>query len=245
MSACPGRGTALSNSNWKSVKCRKIGSENAIVVQLPAARFDGTVLPHHKPLLDEQGSCCVMLLAQDCARCSFGDSEAGPTRELHLWLQVGSSTGDPPIENAELMLPSKHWLALLAATDNREVAQKLRSFGFAPLALASVVLRASGGSVALQEGSCLDWTISGPGRGPATIGVHHAMLMPDDGLDAAQHRVAALISGAVMGQPGELRVSGSALNPFFLPGERLAALVHCMPELAADVVWHRRRSEMP
>ena len=186
-----------------------------------------------------------MLLAQDCARCSFGDSEAGSTQELHLWLQVGSSTEDPPIENAELMLPSKHWLALLAATNNREVAKKLGLFGFDPLTLTGVALRASGGSVALHDGSRLDWTISGPGRGPATIGVHHAMLMPDDGLDAAQHRVAALISGAVMAQPGELRVSGSALEPFLLPGERLTALVHRMPELAADVVWHRRRSEMP
>jgi hypothetical protein len=71
------------------------------------------------------------------------------------------------------------------------------------------------------------------------------MLMPDDGLDAAQHRVAALISGAVMGQPGELRVGGSALEPFFLRGERLAALVHQMPELTADIVWHRRWSETP
>ena len=235
----------MSNSNWKSVKSLKIGSENAIVVQIPAARFEGKLLPHHKPLVDEQDSCRVMLLAQDCTRCSFEASEAGPTHELHLWLQVGSSTEDPPIENAELMLPSKHWLALLAATDNREVAKKLRSFGFDPLPLTSVALRASGGSVVLQDGSCLEWTVSGPGRGPATIGVHHAMLMPDDGLDAAQHRVAALISGAVMGQSGELRVSGSALEPFFLPGERLAALVHRMPELAADVVWHRRRSEMP
>ena len=235
----------MSHETQEAVKSRKIGSESAIVVQLPAARFEGKVLPHHKPLADEQGRCRLMLLAQNCAQCSFGDSEAGPTQELHLWLQVGSSTEDPPIEHAELMLPSKHWLALLAATDNRAVAKKLRSFGFDPLPLASVKLRASGGTVGLQDGSCLEWTISGPGRGPATIGVHHAMLMPDDGLDVAQHRVAALISGAVMGQPGEIRISGSAFEPFFLHDERLAALVHCMPELTADVVWHRRRSEMP
>ena len=235
----------MSHEPQKAVKSRKIGSENAIVVQLPAARFEGKILPHHKPLIDEQDRCRVMLLAQSCAQCSFGNSEAGPAQELHLWLQVGSSTEDPPIENAELMLPSKHWLALLVATDNREVAKKLRSFGFDPLALTSVELRANGGSVKLQDGSCLEWTISGPGRGPATIGVHHAMLMPDDEPDVAQHRVAALISGAVMGQPGEIRIGGSALKPFFLPGERLAALVHSMPKLAADVVWHRRPSEMP
>ena len=235
----------MSHSNWESVKSLKIGSENAIVVQLPAARFEGKLLPHHKPLVDEQDRCRVMLLAQDCTRCSFADSEAGPTQELHLWLQLGSSTEDPPIENAELMLPSKQWLALLAATDNREVAKKLRSFGFDPLPLTSVALRASGGSVVLQDGSRLEWGVSGPGRGPVTIGVHHAMFMPGDELDAAQHRVAALISDAVMEQPGELRVSGSALEPFFQPGERLAALVHRMPELAADVVWRRRRPEMP
>lgn len=234
----------MSRESRGDVRSRKVGSENGIVVQLPADRFAGKVLPHHQPPVDEQGRYRVMLLAQDCTRCSFADGEAGPTQELHVWLQVGSSTGDPPIEKAELMLPSQHWIALLAATNNPVVAEKLRSFGFDPFLLESAKLRASGGSVELQDDSRLEWTIAGPGRGPATIGVHHTMFMPDDGPDAAQHRVAALITGGVLGQPGELRVQGSALAPFLLPGERLAALVHSMPALAADVVWHRRRPEM-
>ena len=89
-----------------TVESRKIGSENAIVVQLPARRFD----------VDERDCYRIMLLAQNCTRCSFGDEEAGSTKELHLWLQVGSSTGGARIENADLMLPSKSWLAMLAAT---------------------------------------------------------------------------------------------------------------------------------
>jgi len=66
------------------------------------------------------------------------------------------------------------------------------------------------------------------------------MFLPDDEASATGHRVAALISGAVMAQPGELHVHGSALKPFLLSGERLPALVHRMPELEADVVWRRR-----
>lgn len=226
-----------------AVRSRKVGSENAIVVQLPARRFDGKILPGHNPPADDQDRYRVMLLAQNCSLCSFGDGEAGPTQELHLWLQLGSYTGDPPIEHAEMMLPSKHWLALLAATNNPEVAKQFRSFGFDPLPLARIALHASGGSAGLQNGSRLEWSISGSGRGPATVGVHHALSMPDDGPDAARHRVGALITDAVMEQPGELRVYGSALEPFLLPDERLAALVHSMPKLAADVVW-RRRSEV-
>jgi hypothetical protein len=222
------------------VRSRKVGSENAVVVQLPSQRFMGVVPPHHRPPADEQDCHTVMLLAQDCSRCSFGDSEAGPTRELHLWLLVGSSTDAPPIENADTMLPSKDWLALRAATDNSQVEANLRSFGFDPLGLASVELRSSGGSVALQDDARLEWTIAGPGRGPARLGVHHTMFMPDDGPDAAGHRVAALISDAVMAHPAELHVHGSALEPFLLPGERLPALVHRMPKLEADVVWRRR-----
>jgi hypothetical protein len=228
----------------EAVRSQKVGAENAIVVQLPADRFLDKVQPHRSPPVDEQGRYCVMLLAQACARCSFGDDEAGPAQELHVWLQVGSSTEDPPIENADVMLPSQHWLALIAATDNPVVEANLRSFGFNPLRLASVDLQPGGGSLQLQEGASLEWSTTGPGRGPATIGVRHAMFLPDDEPDATGHRVAALISGAVMAQPGELRVQGSALEPFLLSDERLPALVHRMPELKADVVW-RRRSKTP
>jgi hypothetical protein len=230
----------MSPGNEVSVRSQKLGSENAIVVQLPAGRFLGRILPHHTPPVDEQGRYGVMLLAQDCTRCSFGDGEAGPTQELHLWLQVGSSTEDPPIENADVMLPSQHWLALAAATNNPVVEANLRSFGFDPSRLASVDHRSGGGSLQLGEGTRLEWTITGPGHGPATLGVHHAMVMPDDGPDAAGHQVAALLSGAVMGHPGELLVQGSALEPFLLSGERWPALVHRMPKLEADVVWRRR-----
>lgn len=219
---------------------QKLGSENAIVIPLPSERFLGMVMPQHSPPVDQEGHFCVMLLAQDCARCSFGDDQAGPTQELHLWLQLGSSSEDPPIENVDVMLPSKHWLALFAATTNRVVKENLRSFGFDPGRCVGMELRSGGGCVELQSGTRLDWTIAGPGRGPATIGVHHSMFMPDDGSDAAGHRVAARISGAIMAQPGELRVHGSSLEPFLLPGERLPALVHRMPKLEADVAWRRR-----
>ena len=226
-----------------TVKSRKIGSENAIVVQLPARRFDGRILFHHVPLVDEYDRYRIMLLAQKCTRCSFGDEKAGSTKELHLWLQIGSSTGGPRIENADLMLPSKSWLAMLAATNNPVVAKNFRSFGFDPILLANTELHESGGSVTFQDGSRLEWTISGSGRGPVTAGVHHSLFMPDEGLEEAEHHVGALISDAVMGQPGELSVHGSALEPFLLAGEKLAALVHSMPKLAADIVW-RRRSEV-
>jgi len=224
----------------EAVSSQKLGSEDAIVIPLPADRFLGMIMPHHSPPVDQEGRYCVMLLAQDCARCSFGDGEAGPTQELHLWLQVGSSTEDPPIEHVDVMLPSKHWLALFAATTNRVVEAHLRSFGFDPWRCAGMELQSGGGFLELQGGTRLYWTIAGPGRGPATIGVHHSMFMPDGGPDAARHRVAARISGAVMAQPGELRVHGSSLEPFLLPGERLPALVHRMPKLEADVVWRRR-----
>lgn len=223
-----------------AVRSSKLGSEHAIVAQLPAERFRGKIPPHHSPPRDDQDRYRVMLLAQHCTRCSFGDDEAGPAQELHVWLQVRPSTEAPPIENADLMLPSNHWLALLAATDNPVVEENLRSFGFDPLRLASVDLQPTGGSLELQDGGRIDWTIGGPGRGPVTVGVHHAMVMPDDGLDAVGHQVAALVSDAVLAHPGELHVCGSSLAPYLLPGERLPALVHRLPGLEADVVWRRR-----
>jgi len=156
---------------------------------------------------------------------------------------VDSSTDDLPIAKADVMLPSQHWLALLAATDNPVVEANLQSFGFEPLQLVSVELSSSGGSLALHDGSRLEWTVAGPGRGPAAVGVHHSICMPDARPDASCHRVAALIWGAALGQPGELRVHGSTLEPFLLSAERLPALVHRMPKLEADIVW-RRRAEL-
>ena len=223
-----------------TVESRKIGSENAIVVRLPTRRFDGKISSDHTPLVDERDCYRIMLLAQNCTRCSFGDEEAGSTKELHMWLQVGSSTGGPRIENADLMLPSKSWLAMLAATNNPVVAKNFRSFGFDPILLVNIELHESGGSVVLQDDSRLEWTISGSGRGPATAGVHHALIMPDDRPNVAEHHVGALITDAVMEQPGELQVYGSALEPFLLAGERLTVLVHSMPKLVADIVWQRR-----
>lgn len=223
------------------VRSGKLGSENAIVVQLPPERFMGAIPPHYEPPKDPQGRYRIMLLAQDCTRCWFGDGEAGAARELHLWLQLGSATGDTrPIAGADLSLPLQQWLALFVATNNPVVEANLRSFGFDPARLASAELRAGGGSLALHDGAHLEWFVAGEGRGPSAIGVHHALFMPGDGPDAAPHRVAALIGDAVMGQPGELRVHGAALEPFLRSGERLRALVHRMPALEADIVWHPR-----
>jgi len=230
----------MSLGSKDAVLSSKLGSENGIVAQLPAERFRDTIPSHHRPPVDDQDRYRVMLLVQDCTRCSFGDDEAGPARELHVWLLTASSTEAPPIENADVMLPSNDWLALLAATDNPVVETNLRTFGFDPLRLASVDLRPGGGSLELRDGDRLDWTITGPGRGPTTIGVHHCLVMPEDGPDAVGHRVAALVSDAVLAQPGELRVHGSFLEPYLLPGERLPVLVHRLPKLEANVVWRRR-----
>lgn len=230
----------MSPGSKDAVRSVKLGSENGIVAQLPTERFRGRVPPHHRPPVDDHDRYRVMLLVQDCTRCSFGDDEAGPTHELHVWLLAGSSIEAPPIENADVMLPSNRWLALLAATDNPVVEASLRSFGFDPLRLASVDLLPGGGSLELRDGDRLEWTIAGPGRGPATIGVHHAMFMPEDGPDAVGHHVAALVSDAVLAHPGELRVHGSSLEPYLLPGEQLPVLVHRLPRLEADVVWRRR-----
>jgi hypothetical protein len=222
------------------VRSRKLGAENGIVVQLPAERFQGSIPPDWDPPADEQGRYRIMVLVQDCDRCSFGGGDAGAAHELHLWLQLGSATDTRPIAGADVSLPSQQWLALFVATDSSVVETNLRSFGFDPARLTGAELRTDGGSIALQDGAHLEWLVAGEGRGPATIGIRHALFMPGDGPEAAPHRVAALISDAVMGQPGELRVHGGSLEPILRSGERLRALVHRMPVLEADIDWRTR-----
>jgi hypothetical protein len=223
------------------VRSRKLGSEDAIVVQLPPERFVRAIPPRYVPSVDDQGRYRIMLLAQDCRRCSFGDREAGAVHELHVWLQLVPAKADTrPIRGVEVSLSPQQWLALFVATDTRMVELKLRSFGFHPARLAAAKSRAGGGSIALEDGAHLGWLVAGPGRGPATVGVHHDIFLPGDPPGAAPHQVTARISDAVMGQPGELHVHGEALEPFLRSGEQLQALVHRMPVLEADIVWRPR-----
>lgn len=223
------------------MRSRKVGSEDAIVVRVPTGRFADRRIPaHHDLPRDEVDRVQLMLLAQDCTLCSFGDGEVGPTQELHLWLQVDSAPDHHPIEGADLMLPSMRWVTLCAATSNPAVDEHLRSFGFDPIRVASVTHRTGGGCLQFPDHQRIEWTIEGPGRGPAPVGVRHTMVMPDDGPDAVGHAVTALIADAVLGAPGELRVHTTALEPFLLANERLPAVVHRLPKLRANIVWQRR-----
>jgi len=141
------------------------------------------------------------------------------------------------MEGVDLMLPSMKWVALTVGTTNPEVEARFRAFGFEPIRTARVDLQPGGGFLRFPDGDRLEWTTEGPGRGPTRIGVRHRLFLPGHGPEAVGNEISALVSGAIMGQPGELRVDTSNLEPFLLNGERFRALVHRMPELTAEIVW--------
>jgi len=222
-----------------TVKSRKVGSEDTIVVKLPSERLQGSIPLHLDPPRDNQGHLRAMIVVQDCTQCSFGDVEAGRTQEMHLWVQLGSTPDENPMEGVDLMLPSMQWVALAVATTNPEVEAQFRTFGFDPIRLARVGLESEGGVLGFPDGDRLEWTIEGPGRGPAEIGVRHRLFLPGHGPEAVGNEVSAIVSGSMMGQPGRLQVHSSNLEPLLLDGECLAALVHRMPKLTAEIAWHR------
>lgn len=222
-----------------TVKSRKVGSEDTIVVKLPGERFQELIPAHFDPPRDNRGCVRAMLVVQDCTRCSFGDVETGPTQEMHLWLQLGSSPDANRMEGVDRMLPSMQWVALTVATTNPEVDGRFRTFGLDPIPPARVSLQSRGGSLTFPDGDRLEWTIEGPGRGPVQVGVRHRLFVPGHRPEALGNEISALVSGAIMGQPGELLAGTSNLEPFLMNGERFRALVHRMPELTAEIVWRQ------
>jgi len=230
-----------------TVRSRKVGSEHTIVLKLPRERFQGLVPAHVDPPRDNRGCVRAMLVVQNCTRCSFEDVEAGPTQEMHLWVQLGSSPDANRMEGVDLMLPSMQWAALTVATTNPEAEGRFRTFGFDPIRPARVSLQSGGGTLTFPDGDRLEWTIEGPGRDPAQLGVRHRLFLPGHGPEAVGNEISALVSGGIMGQPGELRVGTSNLEPFLMNGERFRALVHRMPELTAEILWRLgpRNSSFP
>ena len=220
-----------------TVKSRKIGSEDTLVVKLPGERLQGLIPAHFNPPRDNRGCVRAMLVVQDCTRCSFGGVEAGPTQEMHLWVQLGSSPDENRMEAVDLMLPSMQWVALTVATNNPEAERRFRRFGYDPIRPARVNLQSGGGTLTFPDGDRIEWNIEGPGRGPARIGVRHRLFLPTHGPAEVGSEISALVSGAIMGQPGKLRVGTSNLEPFLMNNERFRALVHRMPELTAEIVW--------
>jgi hypothetical protein len=229
----------MTSETADTVKSRKVGSEDTIVVKLPSERFQGVIPAHFNPPRDSRGCFRAMLVVQDCTQCSFGDAEAGPTQEVHLWVQLGSSPDEDPMEGVDLMLPSMQWVALAVATTNPEVEGRFRTFGFEPIRPARAGFHSGGGFLGFPDGDRLEWTIEGPGRGPVRIGVRHRLFLPGYGLEAVGNEVSAVVAGSMMGQPGTLRVHTASLEPFLLDGDRFRAHVHRMPRLKAEIVWHR------
>lgn len=222
-----------------TVAARKVGAEDIIMMRLPADRFRNRIPSHYHPSVDDKSRYQVALLAQSCEGNSFDKNETGRTDELHFWLRVASSNPGPHVKGADIMLPSMHWFALASATSNADAGSYLESFGFSPLNLERIDLRAHGGSLAFPGGSRIEWTIAGPGRGLPRVGVRHVIFVAADGPGAAGHRVTALLSDTVMEQLGKVHIQTAALEPFLFKGERFPAVVHRMSRLEADVFWRR------
>jgi hypothetical protein len=222
-----------------TMKTLKVGAEDIIMMHFPTDRFRKIIPSHyHPPVVDKLGFQ-IALLAQNCEINSFNNDETGPNDELHLWLQVGSSNPGALMKDADRMMPSMHWFALLSATSNNTARSYLQSFGFTPLNLEKIELQEHSGSLVFKDEGLIEWTIIGPGKELPRVGVNHVIFVAADGPDAVGHSVAALVSNTVMGQPGIINIQTAALEPFLLKGERFSTVIHRMPKLEANVTWQK------
>ena len=182
----------------KTTTTRKVGMEDIIIMHLASNRFRNNIPLHYAPPADEKSRYQVALLAQSCESNSFDDCETGRADELHFWLQVASSNEVASVKGADIMLPSIHWYALAAATNNTKAQSYLQSFGFNPMTLEKVNLRKRGGLLTFPDGGRIEWSITDPGKGLRRVGVNHVIFVTEDGPGAIGHRIAALLSDTMM-----------------------------------------------
>lgn len=210
------------------------------MMRLPSERFRNIVPAHYDPPVDDKLRYQVALLAQDCDSILFNRDETGPTYELHLWLQMATSSPGRHLKGADIMLPSVRWLALASATSNDTARAYLQSFGFSPLHLEKIELAGNGGSITFPDGGRIEWTTAAPGKAFPRVGVNHVIFGAADGPNAAGHRVTAWLSDAIMEQPGRVRINTAIFEPLLLEGEGLSTFIHRMHKLEADIVWRQR-----
>jgi hypothetical protein len=221
------------------VRSRKVGSEEIIMLNLPAGRFRGRIPAHHHLQAEGKSRYRVALLAQACESYSFDREEIGRADEFHFWIRIASTEPGTRLKGADVMLPGMNWFALSSAASNAAARGYLRSFGFNPLGLEKVALRGRGGVLDFSEGGRITWTIMREGKESDRVGVNHVIFTAKDGPGAAGHRVAALLNGAVMEQLGRVHIQTNALEPFLFRGERFAAAVNRVAKLEADILWQR------
>ncbi len=215
---------------------RKVGTENIIMIRLPAKRIQN-IPSHHTLTLDEKSRCYVALLAQVCSKNSFNGYETGRSVELHLWSSLRSSETGPLVKGADTMLPSSAWFSLASASNNKDVRDHLESFGLKPLALAKINLQEQGGSLFFPDGGWIEWMISRPGKKLSRAGVNHTLYVAEDEPGAVGHHIAALLSDPEMDQPGKVHIQTTALEPFLFKGEKFAAAISRICKLEADIIW--------
>lgn len=222
-----------------SISSRKVGTEDIMILRLPTERFHKIVPSRYDPMVDDKSRYQVALIAQDCDSVLINKDETGPTNELHLWLQVGVSNPSTHLKNAGLMLPSVHWFSLASATSNITARRYLQSFGFSPKYLEKIEWAENGGSLAFPDRGHIEWTTVGPGKALPRVGVHHIIFVAAGEPNAVGHRVTALLSDAIMEQPGRVHIQTAIFEPFLLEGEELSTVIHRMHRLEADIVWRQ------
>ncbi len=219
------------------VKNRKLGAEDILMIRVPSERFRMHIPENFYPLTDGKSRYRIAMIAQSCSNNSFDGEEAGPTDDFHFWLQVESSNSLKSAQGGNNLMPEMKWIAVSSATSNAEAYDHLKTFGFSPLALEKSSLKESGGSLAFSDGGSIDWSITGGGRKREGIEVYHTLLIPL-AAKLIVHRISALLSDAVIGQLGKVKINTSGLKPYLRKGERFAASINRVTALEADAVWN-------
>jgi hypothetical protein len=221
------------------IRSRKVGGEDVILMRLPAERFCNHIPPHYLPPVDKKSRYQVALVVQSCLRSSFDSHELGQSDEFHFWLRTEPFVPDKTKYTASIRLPVQFWFSLATASDNPVTRENLRSFGFCPSNLVKVELEKKGGTAIIQDRGQIDWTINGKGKVYNRVDLEHIINLEADSPDSTGHHIYASISNPVMDQPGRIHIQTTAFEPFLHKEELIAAVVHRMSRLEADIVWRK------
>lgn len=189
----------------------------------------------------EQGKARLGLLFQDCSEYWIDGRSYGPTRDLHVLVQLEGSPEVRPVVGAPQTRPTMRWFQLFAGSDNADVRDAWKASGRLIRPIASLSVDPPGphrrGFALVDETLSLSWQVtSAPPSGPL-VGVNHEIHAREQDGGLVLVRVEALASVSAGLSEGVLDVAGKPSERFWiLPGRYPAAVFSPQPMRARATI---------
>ncbi len=197
--------------------------ENAIHLLLDPRPIQDVVGPGFTLVLEE-GKARVAIIVHDCSQYWIDGRDAGPARDIRVWVAVRGLDDVRPVVGAEQTPPTRTWFTLLEGSSNPRVREAKAAAGVAEAVVDSVFLAAAGsrqgGRAYLGGNLAFSWHV--PSLAPPSVrllGLNFDVYRRDSAGHVTLNRIQALMHVTADPSPGTLEVvRATGVEPLIGPG---------------------------